>query len=437
MLKKICAVLFWVLLGSSGWMSLASAADSNFDYGFYLRLRQEYMGDVIDLNSNAGVSDNFFRAKASIWGKLDFNKKKNVSLFVKFTSEPKYYIDHATLEDYARDDIFFDNLYLDLNNIFGSPLSFRIGRQDFLGTFGEGLLIMDGTPQDGSRSFYFNAVKATWKISDNNSLDFVYINDPKTDEFLPIIDKLVPEKKLNSSDEEGFILYSRNKVNDCFSLEPYYIYKTEAPIGSVPDLALNTLGLRAVYGRNDWKLRGEFAREFGEYEGGRNREANGGYLFFNRKFKSALLSPEINAGYVYLSGDDAVSASHEGWDPLFSQFPFLSELYIFTYATEPGAGVAYWTNLQAYRAGVKVNFNPKASLSFCYNYLLANEQVAAGGIFSGDGKERGHLYQATLGYTFNKYIDGLLLAEYFVPGDFYVQGSDDAVFLRWQFQFKF
>ncbi|MFH2068210.1 MAG: alginate export family protein [Candidatus Omnitrophota bacterium] len=436
MLRKLAVLLFGVLLESTSWATLVSA-DSNFDYGFYLRLRQEYMGDVVDLNSGTGVNDNFFRAKASLWGKLDFNKEKNVSLFIKLTSEPKYYIDHGTLDGYVRDEIFFDNLYLDIKDIFGSPLSLRIGRQDFLGTFGEGLLIMDGNPLDGSRSFYFNAIKATWKINEKNSLDFVYINNPHDDEFLPVVDKIPPEQSLTSSDEEGFVLYSRNKVNDYFSLEPYYIYKTEAPIGVVPELAVNTVGLRAVYGRNDWKLRGEFAHQFGEYEGGRNREANGGYLFLSRKFKDAPLSPEINAGYVYLSGDDAVSAAHEGWNPLFSRFPFLSELYIFTYITEPNAGVAYWTNLQAYRAGVKVNFNPKANLSLCYNYLLANEQVATGGIFSGDGKERGHLYQATLGYAFNKNIDGLLLAEYFLPGDFYDKTADEAVFLRWQLQFKF
>jgi len=279
MLKKLCTLLFLVLLGSTAWVTLASA-DSNFDYGFYLRLRQEGMGDVIDLNSKAGVNDNFFRAKASLWGKLDFNKGKNVSLFVKLTSEPKYYLDSSKYDGYTRDDIFFDNLYVDVKDVFGLPVSLRIGRQDFLGTFGEGLLIMDGTPGDGSRSFYFNAVKATWKINEKNSLDFVYINDPHDDEFLPVIDKLSPEKALTSSDEEGFVLYSRNKINDYFSLEPYYIYKTEAKIGATPDLAINAIGLRAVYGRNDWNLRGEFAHEFGEYDGGRSREANGGYLFF-------------------------------------------------------------------------------------------------------------------------------------------------------------
>jgi len=99
--------------------------------------------------------------------------------------------------------------------------------------------------------------------------------------------------------------------------------------------------------------------------------------------------------------------------------------------------VAYWTNLQAFRAGVKVNFNPKANLSFCYNYLMANEDVTPKGILFSDGKERGHLYQVTLGYAFNKNIDGLFLAEYFVPGDFYVNTADPAVFLRWQLQFKF
>ena len=65
----------------------------------------------------------------------------------------------------------------------------RIGRQDFLGPdmYGEGFLLMDGSPADGSRTFYFNAAKLRWKINEKNSLDFVYIDDPRTDVFLPSI----------------------------------------------------------------------------------------------------------------------------------------------------------------------------------------------------------------------------------------------------------
>jgi len=53
--------------------------------------------------------------------------------------------------------------------VLNLPIDFKIGRQDFLGQYGEGFLILDGTPGDGSRSFYFNAIKLTWKINSNNS----------------------------------------------------------------------------------------------------------------------------------------------------------------------------------------------------------------------------------------------------------------------------
>lgn len=51
--------------------------------------------------------------------------------------------------------------------------------------YGEGFLILDGTPGDGSRTFYFNAVKASVLIADGHTVDLVYVSDPKTDQYLP------------------------------------------------------------------------------------------------------------------------------------------------------------------------------------------------------------------------------------------------------------
>lgn len=83
--------------------------------------------------------------------------------------------------------MLIDNLYIDIKKPFDIPINFRIGRQDFLGKdmYGEGFLILDGTPGDGSRTFYFNALKATVLIAEGQSVDIVYVSDPKTDQYLP------------------------------------------------------------------------------------------------------------------------------------------------------------------------------------------------------------------------------------------------------------
>jgi len=56
---------------------------------------------------------------------------------------------------------------------------------------------------------------------------------------------------------------------------------------------------------------------------------------------------------------------------------------------------------------------------------------------SGKGKERGHLTQLRLDYAISKNINTYFLAEYFVPGDFYVKSADDALFLRWELTYKY
>jgi len=72
---------------------------------------------------------------------------------------------------------------------------------------------------------------------------------------------------LNTSDEQGVVLYSKNKI-DNFNIEPYYIYKTEAGFtafnyvspqaltSQTPRLNLNTFGARLLYDDSVWKARG-------------------------------------------------------------------------------------------------------------------------------------------------------------------------------------
>jgi len=103
-----------------------------------------------------------------------------------------------------------DNLYVDIKDLFDQSVDIRAGRQDFLGTYGEGFLIMDGTPQDGSRTFYFNAFKTAWSIDETNNLDFIYIRDPRYDHYLPVINEIRGRQRLNTTDEEAYVLYWKN-----------------------------------------------------------------------------------------------------------------------------------------------------------------------------------------------------------------------------------
>jgi len=292
-------------------------------------------------------------------------------------------------------------------------------------THGEGFLIMDGTPLDGSRTFYFNAAKLNVKFSDNWNADLIYITQQTTDRYLPSM--YASEKRpLNSSDEQGWVVYGRGKIGESLSLEPYYMYKKEE---TADELTLNTIGARAVFNAAGFKFRGEYAHQFGEYDtSNRDRTADGGYVFVSRGYKDLKWSPSWELGYIYLSGDDPNSTDDEAWDPLWSRWPWLSELYVFTLIQE--RGIAYWTNTSWARAGVKLAFTPDTSLDLKYNYIRAVEETGVPG-----EKEKGHLPQVQLNHKFTDRIDGYLRVEYMIPGDYYA-GDDKAAFVRWQLQWK-
>jgi len=435
-------------------------AQVNFSWGSQWRLRYEYWKNWKDMDNGQKDNRNYFRVKTSLWGKADFDI--NRSLFVKLTNEFKGHVyfggtasafpdKSATKKGYHFDinEVIFENLYLDESNFLSLPVTLRLGRQDFAGLYGEGFLIMDGTPQDGPRTLYFNAAKASWLLNEKNKVDMIYINDPRDEEFLPAINKKmfvqanapwldkVPQP-LNTTDEAGGILYWKNNDIENLAFENYYIFKSESEQGGVgyqsKKGAINTLGSFIKYAKNSLVLRGQIANQFGTY-GSNNRTGIGGYFFLDNTFKDILWSPMASIGYVYLSGDKTKTEKNEGWDPVFSRWFWISELYAMSMCAETGIN-GYWTNMRIYRLNLVLKPTKKINLSFWYNFLQANEQVNATSILSGNGKNRGHLPQIKLEYLVNKNITTYCLAEYLIPGNFY-KNKDPALFLRTEIQIKF
>lgn len=461
MFRKTIVAVMLLLLGALLYVPFAQA-ETKLDYGAAFRLRQENWDDVVNLSTNptgGGADRNFFRLRTQVWGKVQFNE--NLGVYARLVNEAKFfdgpftaYKTNPDKDRFDPDELDIDNLYFDAKNIFGLPVDVRIGRQDFLGPdmYGEGFLIMDGTPGDGSKTFYFNAIKAKVRFNKNNSLDVVYINDPKTDTYMPSLHPAVKgglfvdnKKKLTASREEAIVLYGRSKVTENVLIEPYYIHKTEGAFDATTELKLNTIGARAVVNVNNWKFGGEFAHQFGDYKNGTDRTGNGGYIFVSRKYENVSLKPEFDLRFVYLSGDDTSTTSKvEAFDPLFSRNPNWNELTIYPQLNETaklgGAGMpGYWTNTEILKASVNLNFTPETRLNLAYQYLWAPEDpdvLSTSTLFSKDGKTRGHLPSAILFHKFSKNLDAMVQFEYFAPGNYYKDAADNASFFRWQLQFK-
>jgi len=460
MCKKITIALS-ILIAASILLTCQAFAETSFKYGGSERMRHEYWKNWLDMDNCQLDTRNFFRFKTSLWGQMDVDK--DFTLYAKLTNEFKSYAyfggTTSSVPDKTNDkrgyrfdinEVVFDNLYADMKGFLDLPVDLRLGRQDFLGTYGEGFLIMDGTPQDGSRTFYFNAAKATWHMDDTRDLDFIYINNPRDEEALPVINRLmVPSAStpnldkapqlLNTTDEKAGVIYFKDKSRKDKYLELYYIYKIEAAEGGGTGYQsksgeLNTLGAFTKCNFSPYTIRKQAAVQFGDY-GEDDRFAYGGYAFLDRDFKEAKFSPKLSAGALYLSGDKKSSARNEGWDPLFSRWPWMSELYVLTMAGETKV-LGYWTNMQIYRLEFSLNTTKKTKLSLNCNYLRANTQVAASSVFSGTGKERGYLPQARFDYKINDNVSTYFLGEYLKPGNFY-EDNDPAIFLRTEVSVKF
>jgi hypothetical protein len=255
-----------------------------------------------------------------------------------------------------------------------------------------------------------------------------------SNKYLPIINEQKPKQGLSYSDEEAAAAYWKTDMFENAHAEMYYIYKHEdggGPGMQAQEGELNTWGYFTKYNISPAVLRAQLAYQHGNY-GGEKRAGWGGYFFIDSAFNKIMWKPKASIGAVCLSGDDPNTAKNEGWNPLFSRWPWMSELLLLSYAGESGVG--YWTNLLMLRGEIGIVPVKNAKLRAWYNFLKAME-TQTGALF-GTGKNRGHLIQTRADYKFNKYISAYFLAEYFIPGNFYKDGADNAMFLRTEVTIK-
>ena len=393
------------------------------NWGFSERIRWVRFDNIIDLNKKEDDKNNFFRFRTSLWG--DSELWRGCKLYLKFTNEFRKY--HSPEVEFTWDEIFIDNLYLEWKNLLGSLWSAKIGRQDLF--YGDGLVIMDGGPLDGSRSIYFNSAKLSWGDS-ILGLDFIGIQNTQKDKYLPVINN--KNKKLVEQEEKCWGVIYRRGYSREQTFEAYYLWKREKTEFNsyTHTYGAKTRGLMA----RDLTYTGEFAYQTGKLKD-RERRAYGGEFNFTKVFRTKY-SPLIKSGYIHLTGDKEGTDRFEGWNPLFSRWPKWSELYIYTLIEEDKT--AYWTNLKAYWFGLSLILTKNSILDFKYYNLSTDEKASPEKIgFISTGKKRGDLYQLKLNIIINQKISGHLLWERFKPGSYYFDGAEEADFIRFEFFYNY
>ncbi|NTV97480.1 MAG: alginate export family protein [Thiobacillus sp.] len=426
--------------------ALAAEPASPWSGGLDLRLREVAIENANALDdANASASRHFERYRARAWGRYAATDVVAVAGRLMWEGRHYYQPDIASFETWYDGALMFDNLYVDLAKPGGLPVDVRIGRQDVM--LGNGWLTGDGTPLDGSRTFYLDAVRATW-AKGADKVDVILVNqDAKTSLTLD-----GEREDQTEQDERGLIAYWRHKAGPATDLDLFYIHKDNSPVAGeagggtlrtnngfiIPVAAdpsddghVNALGGRIESALTpQWQARAEAALEWGE-RNGKDQRAFGCNGRLTRRFEGDW-AQRVHVGYEYLTGDDPGTATkNEAFDPLWGRWPQWSELYgPYTYGMETRTGET--TNLHRLNLGWAAKVHPTTELSLDYHALFADENTKCGSAgFSCSDKFRGHLVTAWVRSKFDKNVAGHLVAEYFFPGDYYVAPKgDEAYFLR-------
>lgn len=420
----------------SGWMEQVRHPVKGLTLGADQRLRLEYFDNAITLNGKAkGHEWDFGRFRTRIWGQ--YAPCKEFEVGVRLAWEWRHWQEPDSKPEWQWYSAFFDNLYATVRPM--PNLSIKIGRQDII--LGDGWLVLEGTPLDGSTSIYFDAVRATYAMPDcKTTVEAIYIQQyASPDIWLPTIN----DNDINQieQNERGVILYVTNKSLPQTQIDGYFIYKHNQPIAlPTPDPTkvpltqsdmgdIYTPGFRVVHNFDaHWTGRVEAAYQFGG-KNGRRMDAWGlnSRLTYNCNddWKN-----QVYMGFEYLSGDKPGDKTNQQFDPLWGRWPQFSELYVYSYAQE--TRIAETTNLLRFGPGYTVFPTKQLELNFTYNALFANENTLRGRSgFASHGNFRGSLFTAIGKYKFNEHASAHLWGEYFVPGNYYDSNKgDSAVYLR-------
>jgi len=399
----------------------AQAPDTPFRFGYSQRMRIETWDNTTSFDQDAGAGNSYFRNRTSFWA--SWFPKQKIELTARLTNEFKYYFVPEN-RHFNWDEVFFELLYIKLDSASIRPYMVTLGRQNLF--LGEGFIVADGGPLDGSRSAYFNALRLDYFLGASNRFTLFGVYQPEKDKLLPVIN--TRDRALVEEDHDGAGLYWTGKLSS-YSLEAYWIHKNVyhgEHRALLPESRLNCLGGRAVIPlRPQFSIIAEGAFQFGKTDSEKH-EAVGGYAYGSYETGWPLKFRKIiTLGYIYLGGDDLYSGKDEGWDPMFARWPKWSESYIYSFI--PESRVAYWTNLRSFFFKTSVDITPDLNFNFDYHYM----QAPAGyrGVIPENYIEknarRGDLFIGRINYKFDKNISGHVLWESFKPGNFYNRLLDD------------
>ena len=334
-------------------------------------------------------------------------------------------------------DILLDLAYVQMKEIFYSPLTLTVGRQDLL--FGRGFII-GWNPQDSQSLFQadeftqvqsFDAIRAT--------LDF----NPWT---IDLVYSKIDENAPNPEDDRDLVIANVNyKFAEYNAVaEGYYVGDFDrgalsgTPAAGTHDNETDTIGGRVQFDPiSQITLGGELAYQFGDFRAAvanpsRDRDAWAMDLFGEYRWDNPW-KPMTGVQYVHLSGEADLSATPNdfgSWNgafrgPIYGWIHDYLEIY---YATAFTGDQAAGQNQQHISLYGSIQPLEDLKLTGAYWYFWADEDFhvvptnPATGVLS---SEIGHEFDLAAIYSYTEDVTFTLMADWFIPGGMYSAPMDD------------
>jgi hypothetical protein len=411
-------------------------------WGADLRVRNEYFDNALSLGVPSGTgigfgnvhANEYMRFRARIWASLF--PTNALTLNVRLAAEPREFFERATFDTFFQHQGpqwrygIIDNLNLQWKKPVDLPATLTVGRQDIF--LGDGWLVGDASPNDGSFTTFFDAARLTYKLDNaHTTVDAIGLMEfARPDAWLPtlgpstsLIEPTVPlttrppggapitipdpslPLTLTDQNERGLILWVANKSLPYANLDTYFIYKHDQRLYDTPVPIFGDTGdIYTAGGRltglvaDHWKYSAEGAYQFGrkndpelnmpaagvpsnpllapsaETTGARDLNAFGINSKLTYQFNDHW-NDQISLNYEYLTGDNPSTKNDEMFDVLWGRWPMWSEMYnIYSYVQETRVGQT--ANLHRIGPTWTVNPMPKMEFSASYYLLLADQDVA-------------------------------------------------------------
>lgn len=389
-------------------------------------------GGTVQAQSHSGSAsqrseaDEFFRTNTQVEIAADLTD--NVSTVINLVNQRDWNTESVASNEF---DVELDLAYVQMREIFYSPLTLTIGRQDIW--FGRGFVIGNNNSawdQQGltqadeySVTTAFDALRATLDFNPW-TLDFVYSK--------------IDENSTNPEDDmDLYVVNVGYKFAEYNAVaEGYYVgladRATLASSSGAFDNQTHTVGARVQFDPiQQITLGAEFAYQMGEYRaalgnGTRDISAWATDIFGTYRWDN-VWKPELTLEYVVFSGEadsSATTADFGGWNSLFRGkfWTAYADFREFVYETGDANDQSATTNSQFLQVKGALKPLEDLLLEAAFTYLWNDEAIMVGS--STRSEEIGWEVDLQATYDYTEDVSFGLLAGWFIPGEQYNSPND-------------